>query len=160
MQKGRFTLPATILLTALLMSAACAGLFSPSEGKTPVELEREIFKIVNDYRRSIGANELVWRDEIAEQARIHSQDMANGTVPFGHDGYEARFAIIGQSIPWKAGAEIVALAPTPTSALNGWLSSLEHKPYIEGDFYYTGVGVVWNKSGSSFYATQIFIKPR
>jgi uncharacterized protein YkwD len=160
MQKSRFTLPATILLAALLMSAACAGLFSPSSGKTPVELEQEIFKIVNYHRRGIGAIELVWNDTIAEQARIHSQDMADGTVPFGHDGYETRFAIIGQSIPWKAGAEIVALAPTPSSALNGWLGSPDHKPYVEGDYYYTGVGVVWDKSGSSFYATQIFIKPR
>ena len=139
---------------------ACTSLFDPSSVDTPAQLEQKIFKLINDHRLSIGAVELVWNDTIAEQARLHSQDMASGAVPFGHDGYETRFAIIGQTIPWHSGAEIVALAANPESAVNGWLASAEHKPYVEGDFRLSGVGVAMSKSGDSFYATQIFILPR
>ena len=149
-----------ILLTAILaVSASCANVFGPSD-ETAAQIEQEIFKIVNDHRRSIGAVELVWNDTIAEQARLHSQSMADGTVPFGHDGYEYRFAMIGQTIPWQQAAEVIALAPTATSALDAWLASTEHRPWVEGNYRLTGVGVVKAKTGGSFYATQIFILPR
>jgi uncharacterized protein YkwD len=150
-----------LLLAFLAAGMACANLFNPSSGDTPAQIEQKIFKLVNDHRLSIGAVELIWNDTIAEQARLHSQDMASGAVPFGHDGSDSRFAIIGQTIPWHKIAEIVALAPTPQAALDAWLASAEHKPYIEdGVFRLTGVGVAMSKSGDSFYATQIFVQPR
>lgn len=152
---------AAILLAAILAaSASCASLFGPSSDETPAQIEQEIFKLVNDHRLGIGAAALTWNDMIAEQARLHSQSIADGTVPFGHDGAEDRWAVIGKTIPWRAAAEVVALAPTAAVAVNAWIASADHKPYIEGDYILTGIGVVKDKSGRSFYATQIFIKPR
>jgi uncharacterized protein YkwD len=152
----RFVVP--FLLAFLAAGMGCANLFGPSSDETPAQIEQDIFKLINDHRLSIGAVTLVWNETIAGQARQHSQDMADGTVPFGHDGSDSRFAVIGQTIPWHQAAEIVALASTPQAAFDAWLASAEHKPYVEGDFRLTGVGVA--KSGGSFYATQIFIMPR
>ena len=160
MQKipARFVVP--FLLMFLAAGMACTSLFNASSDDTPAQIEQKIFKLVNAHRLSIGACELVWNDTIAGQARLHSQDMADGRVPFGHDGAENRWAVIGKTIPWRAAAEVVALAPTAAVAVNAWIASADHKPYIEGDYILTGIGVVKDKSGRSFYATQIFIKPR
>jgi uncharacterized protein YkwD len=159
MRKTAFYRFTSLLLAALVSAAACDILFGPSD-ETPAQIEQEISKLVNDHRRSIGESELVWNDTIAEQARLHSQSMADGMVPFGHDGYETRFALIGKTIPWDKASEIIALAGSAADAVNAWLASPEHKTNIEDNFDLTGVGVAKDKSGSSFYATQIFIKPK
>ncbi|MGD0782897.1 MAG: CAP domain-containing protein [Candidatus Aminicenantales bacterium] len=160
MRKAVLRCLAPLLLAAIASGAACVSVSGPSSGDTPAQVEQEIFKLVNDHRRSIGAAELTWNDTIAAQARLHSQSMAAGTVPFGHDGFDSRIAVIGQTIPWKSAAEVVALGATAADMVNAWIASAEHRPYIEGDYNLTGVGVAKDKSGTSFYATQIFIKPR
>ncbi len=151
---------APLLLAAIAFGAACNTVAGPASGDTAAQIEQEIFSLVNIHRRSIGAVELTWNDTIAAQARLHSQAMADGTVPFGHDGFDSRIAAIGQTIPWDTAAEVVALAETAADAVNAWIASAEHKPFIEGDYNLTGVGVAKDKSGISFYATQIFIKSR
>jgi uncharacterized protein YkwD len=148
------------LFIATLISAACNTIFGPSIGDTPAQLEQKIFTLLNDHRRSIGLGELVWNEIIAEQARLHSQDMASGKVPVGHDGFEGRVAVIAKTIPWQSAAEVAALVPSAEAAVNGWIGSAEHRPFVEGDFEWTGVGVVKGSSGNSLYATQIFIKQR
>ena len=160
MQKAADRFFIFIFLTALLSAAACDILSGPSISDTPPQIEQKIFNLVNDHRRSIGLNELAWSDAIAEQARLHSQSMAAGKVPFGHDGFDDRIALIAETIPWQSAGEVVALAATAAAAVDGWLASAEHKPLLEGSFGWTGIGVAKSKSGSSLYATQIFIKPR
>ena len=154
MQKsGR--LPILVLFWAVLASAiACGNVSGPSAADTPAQLEQRIFNLVNEHRRSIGKSELAWNEAIAEQARLHSQDMAAGTVPFGHDGFEGRGAKIAETIPWQTVAEVAALAPTAAVTVDGWIASAEHRPMLEGDFEWTGVGVAMARTGSSFYATQ------
>ena len=97
-----------LVLSSMMTTAGCDILFGPSSGSTPAQLEREIFKLVNDYRRSQGLGDLVWNDTIAEAAREHSRDMAAGTVPFGHEGSNERWSLIGQVLPWQSIAEVVA----------------------------------------------------
>lgn len=147
-------------LTALFSAAACAGLFGPTVSDTPAELEQKIYNLLNDHRRSIGAKELVWSEVIAEQARLHSQDMAAGKVPVGHDGFEGRVAVIAKTIPWQSAAEVAAMVPSAAAAVDGWVGSPEHRPLVEGDYDWTGVGVVKSRAGASLHATQIFIKQR
>ena len=86
--------------------------------------------------------------------------MAAGTIPFGHDGFDSRAALIGETIPWRAAAEIIALAGSAAEAVNAWIASAEHRPTLEGDYDWTGIGVAKSTSESSFYATQILIKRR
>jgi len=160
MRKTRIAVAFLYILAVVFLSGACDNIFGPSASATPAEIEREIFRLVNDHRRSIGKSDLVWNETIAGVARSHSRDMADGTVPFGHDGYNDRWALIGQTIPWQSAAEVVALSGSAADAVNAWIGSAEHRVYIEGDYDLTGVGVAKSTSGSNFYATQIFIKPR
>jgi uncharacterized protein YkwD len=160
MQKSRRLSCVVLFSSALISAVACGNVFGPSAADTPAQIEQHVFNLVNEHRRGIGVSELAWNETIAEQARLHSREMADGTVPFGHDGFDARAARIAETIPWRSAVEIAALAPTAAVVVNGWIASVEHKPMLEGDSEWTGVGVVMARSGSSFYATQIMIKRR
>ncbi len=149
-----------LAITAFLSSSSCDILSGPSYGKTAKEIEQEIFKLVNDYRRSVGKADLTWNDVIANEARIHSQDMADGKVPFGHDGFNERIERIKRIFSCHKAAEIIALAGTAKEAVNAWIASPEHRVNLEGDYDQSGVGAAMAKSGASFYATQIFIQTR
>ena len=149
-----------IVLPVLLATAGCDTLFGPSGGGTVAEIEKEIFKLVNDYRRSQGLADVVWNDAIADAAREHSADMAAGTVPFGHDGYSERWSRLGQIVPWWAIAEVVATSGSAADTVNAWIASPNHQIYLVGDYALSGVGVAKPDSGARFFATQIFIRPQ
>lgn len=145
----------------LLFSAiGCPKINTQSEG----EIEREIFDMINQHRISNGLNPLEWNDTIAGQCRIHSRDMASGSIPVGHDGFDQRVANISNTIVLAVVAENVSYYNTgsigsssPASiAVNGWIGSSEHRVNVEGDFNLTGVGV--EKDGSEYYFTQIYVK--
>jgi uncharacterized protein YkwD len=107
-----------------------------------------------------GLAALIWSDLIAEEARTHSKDMADKTVPFGHDGFSDRFARITRAIPADAGAENIAYGPDADTVFRIWADSAGHRAHIVGNFDFTGVGVAWDSKSSSFYCTQIFIRSR
>ncbi len=123
------------------------------------DLEREIIIRVNQYRQSKGLPPLVSDDRLAGQARIHSLGMADGDVPFGHDGFLERIKAAG--IPCLAAAENVAMnggfEDPAAEAVRGWLNSPGHRANIEGDYDLTGVGAAVNGVGE-YYFTQIFLE--
>jgi uncharacterized protein YkwD len=147
-----------LVLSLALAFVGCDQIFGPSAGSTPAQLEQEIFKRVNDYRRSQGLGDLAWNDAIAAAAREHSRDMAAGTVPFGHDGYNERWSRLGQVLPWQSIAEVVAASGSAKDAVNAWIASPDHKLHLIGDYELTGVGVAKSDGSAVFYVTQIFIK--
>jgi len=163
-----------LALVAVLASSCSKGSGSPSEPSsgsstpttsTPAEatLEQQAYAKINDYRASKGMATLTWNDVIAEQARQHSKNMADGSVAFGHDGFSTRSGVIAQAIPWTSAAENVAMTSTTsdpaTAVVNDWLNSAGHKTNIEGNYNLTGMGVARAANGSVYF-TQIFIKSR
>ncbi|MEH1836783.1 MAG: CAP domain-containing protein [Nostoc sp.] len=123
-------------------------------------LEQSIFNKINDYRVSQGLKKLTRNSAIDNQARIHSQDMAQGKVPFGHTGFSERIKAVG--IPYSSGGENVAsnygYDDPATIAVQGWLNSPGHLANIRGNFEKTGIGVASNSRGE-IYFTQIFLTP-
>ncbi|MCC5659596.1 CAP domain-containing protein [Nostoc sp. XA010] len=122
-------------------------------------LEQSIFNKINDYRASQGLAKLTLNSAIDNQARIHSQNMANGKVPFGHTGFSERVKAIG--IPYSSAGENVAYnqgySDPATIAVQGWLKSPGHLANIRGNFNKTGIGVASNSRGE-IYFTQIFLR--
>jgi uncharacterized protein YkwD len=118
---------------------------------------------VNQYRASHGLPPLSLDARISEQARVHSQNMAIGTVPFSHDGFTQRVQTIAKVIPYSGAAENVAYnqgySDPATQAVQGWLRSTGHRTNIEGQYNLTGIGIAKNSQGE-YYFTQIFIRSR
>jgi len=153
----RFALP--VVITVLFLSlASCDGLFNSEDSLSSADVEARVFKIVNDYRLRIGRNALAWNDAMADEERAHSQAMASGQVPIGHQGFEARIARISEIIPWSVISENVAFYGSAEDALDAWLKSPDHQVIIEGDYDLSGVGVAKNSSNSFYYISQMFLK--
>lgn len=126
-------------------------------------LEQSIHQQINQYRQSLKLSTLTLDPRISELARIHSQNMANGKVPFSHQGFEQRVQNIRQVITYRAASENVAFNQGYTNpgqqAVQGWIESNGHRVNIEGQYNLTGIGIVKNAKGE-YYFTQIFILRR
>ncbi len=125
---------------------------------TKTEYDTEILKLINEHRISIGLDILIYNEAIWKEAQIHSTNMADGSVDFGHDGFSGRIDKICETLAGNASAENVALGyNTAADVINGWLNSPGHKDNIEGNYSHTGLSAVMNNKGVYYY-TQIFIK--
>ena len=124
-------------------------------------LEQSVNQQINQYRQSRNLQPLTLDSRISEQARIHSEAMASGQVPFGHSGFEGRVKAISKSIRYRSAGENVAYnmgySKPDQQAVQGWLKSPGHYKNIVGDFDMSGIGVTKNAKGE-YYLTQIFIK--
>lgn len=124
-------------------------------------LEKSVFDKINQYRVSQNLPKLRLNTDITQQARIHSQNMANGKVPFSHEGFEQRVTAI--PLKYNNASENLALNKGYSNpvgeAITGWLKSPRHLQNIHGDYDLTGIGVATNKEGE-VYLTQIFIRSR
>ena len=127
------------------------------------ELEKSVFAGINKYRKSRNLPMLQWDGNIAQESRIHAQQMATRKTTFSHDGFKKRVEIISQKIPYKAAAENIAVnmgfSNPGEKAVVGWINSPGHHKNIVGDFNLTGIGIAKNNEGK-YYFNQIFIKTR
>jgi uncharacterized protein YkwD len=155
-----WVLRSAALMVSISVISGCANIFGPSGSDSPGDVERETYFLVNSYRSGHGLTELAWNDIIAGEARKHSEEMADGRTPFGHDGFQERIDRIGAVVRWSKAAENIALAPNADEAVASWINSPTHRVHLEENYDLTGVGVAASKLGSGFYITQIFIKRR
>jgi uncharacterized protein YkwD len=126
---------------------------------TQVWLE-QFMDLINNHRQSIGLRALIHDDELGAVAQTHCQNMANGTVAFGHDGFSTRCSL-GRKIlgggNW-CGENVAAGQKTPQAAYTAWMNSPGHKANIEQSrATHTGFGYAKNSSGK-YYWTQIFLE--
>ncbi len=126
-------------------------------------LERSIYEQINQYRQSRNLPPLTLDSRITEQARLHSQAMASGQVPFSHQGFEQRVGAISRVIPYRKASENVAYnqgyREPDREAVQGWLKSTGHRTNIEGQYDLTGIGIAKNVK-EEYYFTQIFVRRR
>jgi uncharacterized protein YkwD len=136
---------------------------SPSPRPSPTavfaQVEQEVHRQINAYRASKKLSPLTWNEQIANQARQHSQNMASKKVPLGHQGFQDRIKAIqiphsrvGENVAYNQGYDDPA-----TQAVQSWLKSSAHKANIEGAYNLTGIGMVKDAEGRLFF-TQIFVK--
>ncbi len=147
---------------SLLKQRPSPNLSSESQNQSEnsiTELEESIHKLVNQYRRSQNLPPLKLDSRISQEARIHSENMAAGKVPFSHNGFEERAKAVGKYISYRKFAENVAFnqgySDPPKSAVEGWINSPGHEKNMVGDFNLTGIGVAKNSKGE-YYFTQLF----
>lgn len=128
-----------------------------------IALEQEAHQQVNQYRASRNLAPLKLDSRLSNEARLYSQQMAQGKAPFSHQGIEKRFKQVEKIRPYRKAAENLAvnkgyLDPV-TTAVQGWINSPGHRKSMEGEFNVTGIGVAKNPKGE-YYFTQFFIFER
>ena len=123
--------------------------------------EIDIHNRVNVYRQSLGLSTLTYDEMIADQSRSHSQNMANGSVPPGHAGFDERANVIVSALSAVAVAENVALNKgydNPNEqAVSGWINSPGHEANMRGDYSKSGVGIAVASDGTVYF-THMFAR--
>ena len=107
-----------LALLALLPLTACL-----EDGKSDADgsddahsdFELELHDLVNDHRESIGLDPLTLEAAYSSTARAHSTDMADGSVAFGHDGFEGRADEMADTSP-----ELLAVGENVAWISSGW----------------------------------------
>ena len=120
--------------------------------------ETELADLINEYRVSIGKNELIRINHISHKSQEHNQYMiANNVV--NHDFFDSRATNIKQVLgAVKVGENIAYNFSTANAALHAWLQSPGHKENIEGDYTHFGVSISVNPNNGKKYYTNIFMK--
>lgn len=126
--------------------------------------ERTAFAMLNQKRAENGLKPLVWSDELATIARLHSQNMADFKF-FSHRGMDNKLVsdradAIGVS-KWRAIGENIAYnrgyQDPIGKAVQLWLESPSHRHnLLDGGWRESAVGVAVAADGS-YYFTQVFL---
>ena len=135
---------------------------SPSLAAAPVDdskMPEQILYYVNQYRTQHHLPPMKLVPMISQQAVIHSQEMAEHHIPFGHVDFNKRINYLyGHIQNCRTGAENVAYNyRNAQHVVSQWLTSPGHKRNIQGNFNLTGIGVARDAYGK-LYFTQIFLK--
>jgi uncharacterized protein YkwD len=120
--------------------------------------ELDLAKLINEYRKSIGLNDLELNNHLSYKSEEHNLYMIDNNV-VNHAYFQERLENSINVLAAVKVDEIVAYNYVlPKGALTAWLISPSHKAAIEGDFTNFGIAISKsNKSGKNYY-TVIFIK--
>jgi uncharacterized protein YkwD len=132
---------------------------------TAISIEEQVFGAINQFREEQHLAPLSMAKDLANVARLHSQDMATRNY-FDHispDGNTMRKRVLSFGITnWNRLAENIAMNfghNDPASvAVRGWLNSPAHRQNIlDQDLTETGIGVAFDAKGR-IYLTQLFAR--
>ncbi|WP_171017323.1 CAP domain-containing protein [Maribacter sp. ACAM166] len=120
-------------------------------------LEAELFDMINNFRASIGLNEMVFESTTYYYAGIHTDYMIEkGNT--SHDKFSERAENISKRTEAVFVAENVARNyDTLEDAFEAWLDSPGHRKNIEGDYNYSAISIRPNSNGD-LYFTQLFFR--
>lgn len=131
---------------------------------TNFAFERRAFDEINEQRMAIGLQPLIWSDEAAKVARMHSENMANFKF-FSHEGLDGRLVndradAMGMN-KWRAIGENIAYNrgyKNPIEfAVESWMKSNGHRENIlNGRWKEAGIGIAITAEGD-YYFTQVFL---
>jgi uncharacterized protein YkwD len=127
-------------------------------------IERQAFDLINKKRTDAGLEPLIWSDDLAKLARLHSDDMAEQKY-FSHKGSDGTmvddradklgitgWSAIGENIAFERGFENAV-----EFTVESWMKSPAHKKnLLDQRWKETGMGVAILPDGT-YYFTQVFL---
>jgi uncharacterized protein YkwD len=136
--------------------------FQPLQAQSTdkVGMEKAILNYVNAYRVEHHLQPLKMNTLMSKEAYLHSRDMAEHKMPFGHNDFSKRIQHCFKqfNLDRGPGAENVAYNyKTAKIVVDGWLHSRGHLANIRGNYNLTGIGIARDKQGK-IYFTQLFMR--
>ncbi|MGI8787552.1 MAG: CAP domain-containing protein [Pyrinomonadaceae bacterium] len=135
-----------------------------SKVRTDSSLERQVFALINEKRAALGLAPLVWSDDVARIARLHSENMASFNF-FSHTGIDglmvndradecgvSKWRAIGENIAYNKG-----FANPVAFAVERWMQSPAHRDnLLNSRWKESGIGVAITDDGT-YYFTEVFL---
>lgn len=119
-----------------------------------------VFVKINEYRQKNNLLPLKLDGYCSDLARIHSQNMANKTIPFSHDKFNERVNTIKNrynEFSFGGSAEnVYSASPNLGEPIVSWQKSAAHNRNMLGNFTCCGIG--YASRDKNHYVTAIFIK--
>lgn len=153
-----------ILLIATLTSCSTSSLteenelYTIEETTVKVDISEEetaLLALINEYRVSIGVNELVMDASIYTYASSHNTYMMEDDA-ISHSNFNVRSEKVKNTTNAKDVSENVARHfNTNAQVLNGWLNSASHKATLERNHSHTVISITKDSNGNKYY-TQLF----
>ncbi len=113
------------------------------------------YALINTHRLSLNLPPLETHPFLTEYSQLHSENMADGTIYFGHYGFKKRVNEIKRSLGLDRVGENLAYnrAVDPAlKALNQWLNSESHRRNIEDQMYsHCGAAVALAPNGFYYF---------
>lgn len=138
---------------------------SGDTGKTEIpsdeeleEMEAEIIRLTNEYRVSLGLNELTQDDRLADVAQIRASEIVTTWSHTRPDG--TIFADILNDMQYpstRAGENLGRAQKTASEVMDMWKESPGHNAILTGDFTKIGVDIYVSEDGILHFV-QIFAK--
>eukprot|EP00397_Hematodinium_sp_SG-2012_P037314 GEMP01040421.1.p1 GENE.GEMP01040421.1~~GEMP01040421.1.p1 ORF type:complete len:512 (+),score=139.02 GEMP01040421.1:113-1648(+) len=126
-----------------------------SKFSDPAYLGRVCLDRTNIFRGEHGMVPLKWNEPMYEIAREHAQQMADGVMPFSHEGFSRRadrfpfyHMSAAENIAWNAG-----VASPADVAVTGWINSPGHRKNLLSNSNLCAIGV--HIAGGRVYFTQL-----
>ena len=123
------------------------------------EIGKKCLILTNKFREKYKLPPLEWDDSIWRIAYVHSKNMGEGVVPFGHKGFNER---INQfNFTYYKACENVYMCQgysqynIAENAVNGWINSYGHKQNLLSDTSHCAIACYKTNYGA-FYLTQLF----
>mgnify|MGYP000855244841 CR=1 FL=1 len=136
--------------------AASASTSTTAPSSSENIIGKRAFDLTNEFRAKQGHSILKWNQRIAEIGREQSKNMAEGRVPFGHEGFATRATRMPTGT--RTTAENVAMtsgfSDPAKMAVEGWIKSPGHRKNMLSHFDFSGIGV-FTLNGKTFL-TQLF----
>jgi len=146
------------IIVVCLLTACSAARTVPQESPLYLEAcyERRVLELTNERRATEGLEPLLWHDELADVARVHSRDMYSVNI-LSHESTDGRtfdLRISDAGISWTRIAENVARGQrTPEQVVDEWMNSPLHRDNIMDEHLtHLGVGLYNNFWTQKFLA--------
>lgn len=124
-------------------------------------IETSIYTQINQHRQSLNLTLIRLDPFLSEQARLYSQQVAQGQTSFENTNFESQFEQISKQIPFESIKINLAYNEgyddPATTTVENWLESSSHRQNIEGNFDLMGIGVAKNQA-NEYYFTQILLE--
>jgi uncharacterized protein YkwD len=149
--------------SALLLVVLCFMAFSCKKDDESFHqisaIETQIHNRINDYREQQGLNRLVLQPIMFEEARVHSDRMANGSIGVGGDGIDQIFADIKDKIGGTTQGWVVlkTFNTNADSIVKVMTSDSATAAIITKQYTQSGVGVSYDDEGAA-YITHLFLE--
>ncbi len=137
---------------------------TPEKNLSVRGLEQVAFKLANEQRITQGLPPVIWDDDVARLARLHSENMANYNF-FSHAGKDGslvsdradfmgirKWQAIGENIAYNQG-----FADPVEFAVERWMQSPKHREnLLNGRWKESGIGIAVTHDGT-YYFTEVFL---
>lgn len=123
------------------------------------DIGKECLGLTNQFREKHNLPPLEWDDSIWRIAYVHSKNMGDGVVPFGHKGFNERIKQF--NFTYYRACENVFMCQgysqydIAENAVKGWINSPGHRQNLLSYTSHCAIAVYKNSYGA-FYLTQLF----